>query len=135
MPRLAALLISLCLLAGCATPSSKSDQLNSTLESYAATIRWGNFENATAFVDPDTLKDHPLTGIDLQRYQQVRVTGYTAQPPHPIGDNEIGQMVEISLVNNNTQAARSVLDRQRWRYDEKRKRWLLVTGLPDITQH
>jgi uncharacterized protein YceK len=70
--RLAALLISLCLLAGCATPSTKSDQLNSTLESYAATIRWGNFENATAFVDPDTLKDHPLTGIDLQRYQQVR---------------------------------------------------------------
>lgn len=134
MPRFAALLIPLCFIAGCATPSSKNDLLNATLENYAATIRWGNFEDAAAFVDPETLKDHPLSELDLQRYRQVRVGGYTAQPPRPLGDNEIGQTVEIVLTNNNTQTVRSVLDRQRWRYDEKKKHWWLVSGLPDITQ-
>ncbi len=135
MLRMVALLISLCLLGGCATPNSKNDLLNATLESYAATIRWGNFEDAAAFIDPDVLKEHPLTGLDLQRYRQVRVSGYNAQPPRPLGDNEVGQVAEIVLVNNNTQSVRSLLDRQRWRYDEKNKRWWLATGLPDITQH
>lgn len=134
MPRLVALLISLCLFAGCATPNTKGDLLNATLETYAATIRWGNVEDAAAFVDPETLKQHPLTELDLQRYRQVRISGYTAQPPRPIGDKEVGQIVEIVVTNNNTQSVRSVLDRQIWRYDDQKKRWWLTSGLPDITQ-
>lgn len=134
MPRLPVLLIASCLLTGCATPNSRNDLLDATLESYASTIRWGNFEDAAAFVDPDVLKAHPLTELDLQRYRQVRVSGYNAQPRRPLGENEIGQTVEIVLTNNNTQAVRSVLDRQRWRFDDKKKRWSLVSGLPDITQ-
>lgn len=135
MLRLAALLMSLSLLlAGCAAPNSKGDLLTATLESYAATIRWGNVEDAAAFVDPDVLKEHPLTELDLQRYRQVRISGYNAQPARPLGDNEVGQTVELVLTNNNTQSVRSVVDRQRWRYDDKKKRWWLTSGLPDITQ-
>ena len=134
MLRIVALLISLCLLAGCAVPNKKGDQLTSTLESYASTIRWGNFEDAVAFIDPAVLKEHPLTAIDLQRYHQVRVSGYSEQPTRPLGNDEVGQAVEIVLVNNNTQSVRSLIDRQRWRYDEKAKHWWLMTGLPDITQ-
>ena len=134
MLRIFLVLVSLGLLAGCATQKSKGDLLEATLESYAATIRWGNFEDATAFVDPETLKAHPLTSLDLERYRQVRISGYNAQPARPLGDDEIALVAEIVLTNNNTQGVRSVLDRQRWRYDEKAKRWWLVTGLPDITQ-
>ena len=135
MLRNVALLISLSLLAGCAAPNAKGDQLTATLETYAATIRWGNIEDAIAFVDPDVLKEHPLTELDLQRYRQVRISGYNAQPSRPLGDNEISQIVEIVVTNNNTQSVRSVLDRQHWRYDDKKKRWWLTSGLPDITQH
>ncbi|MBS0589572.1 MAG: hypothetical protein JSR65_02920 [Proteobacteria bacterium] len=134
MLRLAVLSLALCLLAGCSAPNSKGDLLNATLESYAATIRWGNLEDAASYIDPETLKLHPLSSVDLQRFQQVRVSGYTAQPARPLGEGVVGQTVEIVLTNNNTQTVRSVLDRQRWRYDEKSKRWWLVSGLPDITQ-
>ena len=134
MLRLLGLLFAFCLLAGCSAPGSRGDLLNATLESYAATIRWGNIEDAASFVDPETLKLHPLTDIDRQRFAQVRVSGYSAQPTRPLGESEVGQTVEIVLTNNNTQSVRSVLDRQRWRYDDKNKRWWLLSGLPDITQ-
>ena len=49
--------------------------------------------------------------------------------------SKLGQNVEIGLVNINTQAARSVVDHQIWKYDEKQKHWWLMTGLPDITRH
>jgi len=135
MPRIVALMLALCLLAGCAGQKSKGDLLEATLESYASTIRWGNFEDAAAFVDPETLKAHPLTTLDLERYRQLRISGYNAQPARSVGTNEVTVVAEVVLTNNNTQSVRSVLDRQRWRYDEKAKRWWLVTGLPDITQH
>ena len=122
-------------LAACSEPGTKGDLLENTLETYAATIRWGNFEDALAFVDPETLKAHPMTKLDLDRYLQVRVAGYAEQPVRHSGKNEALQTVEITLSNNNTLTVRSFLDRQVWRYDEKAKRWWLVTGLPDITQH
>lgn len=128
----------LCLLSsvltGCSTPGTKADLLDTTLQSYGATIRWGNFEDALSFIDPETLHAHPVTKLDLERYQQVRVAGYTEQPVHSNGD-EAHQTVEITVSNNYTLSVRSFIDRQTWRYDEKAKRWWLVTGLPDITQH
>lgn len=121
--------------AACAAPGSKRDLLETTLQNYAAVIRWGNFEEAMAFVDPATAQAHPLTPLDLQRYGQVRVSGYAEQPMRPSGENEVRQTVEITLSNNNNMSVRSFLDRQVWRYDEKNKHWWLVSGLPDITQH
>jgi hypothetical protein len=134
--RIACLTLVTAMLSACATPGAKGDLLENTLQSYAAVIRWGNFEDAVSFVDPATLQAHPLTQLDLQRYGQVRVSGYNEQPRRATGDGkEVQQTVEITLANNNTQTVRSFLDRQVWRYDEKAKRWWLVTGLPDITQH
>ena len=130
-----ALVASTTLLSGCLSDRADEKLLESTLENYAATIRWGNFEDAVGYVDPETLKAHPLTALDLARYRQVRVTAYTEQPFKPAGDLQVRQVVEIGVVNNNTQVMRSFIDRQLWRYDAKAKRWYLVTGLPDITQH
>jgi len=97
--------------------------------------RLGDFEQALTFIDPETLKDHPLSALDKERYKQVRVASYTERPPVPAGKGEIVQIVEIGLVNINTQTERSIVDRQLWRYDEKTKHWHNVSGLPDITQH
>jgi hypothetical protein len=128
------LIACLALLGACASVT-KNEQtlLDETLESYASVIRWGNVKEAISFVDPKTLQEHPVTELDLQRFAQVRVVSYDAQPPRHVGEHDVRQAVEIGLVNNNTQAARAVVDTQLWRYDTAAKRWWLVSGLPDIT--
>lgn len=128
------LVVALVLLGACAA-AGKSDEklLEETLEGYASVIRWGNFEQALTFVDPETLKAHPLSTLDLQRYHQFQVTLYNDQPARHVAPDQVRQLVEIGLVNVNTQAARSVIDNQLWRFDDKARRWWLVSGLPDLT--
>lgn len=128
-------LASTVLLGACATENmrSKATILDDTLRTYAATIRWGDIAQAEAYVDPEYRKAHPLSELDVARYKQVQVTNYEDQPAVPVNDNEVRQTVEIGLVNVHTQTARSIVDRQVWRYDEAAKRWWLTTGLPDIT--
>jgi hypothetical protein len=142
MHRRAALIavLSTAFMAACADMSmqhiqSKETILEDTLKNYAATIRWGDMLQAQAFVDPAYRQAHPMSDLDMQRYRQVQVTAYNDQPAAPLNDLEVAQTVEIGLVNINTQGARSIIDRQVWRYDEKQKHWWLMTGLPDITRH
>lgn len=129
--------VALVLLCACMPALAKSREkiLTETLQTYAATIRWGSIEQADTFVDPAYRAAHPLTPLELDRYKQVRFTNYTDTAPVPVNDNEVRQTVEIGIVNINTQDARSVIDRQVWKYDKKAKVWLLTTGLPDITRH
>ena len=124
------------LLAACAMDKVKNKEtiLEDTLRTYAATIRWGDVTQAEVFIDPKYREKHPLTDLDLARYKQVQVTSYNDQPAAPLSDTEVQQVVEIGLVNVNTQSARSIVDRQVWHYDENAKRWWLTTGLPDITR-
>lgn len=125
------------LLAGCAamTAQSESRALELTLNAYANAIRWGDISQAIPFVDPETLKKHPLTPLDIDRYKQVHFASYSEQPVVPVGAHEVRQVVKISLINVNTQVERSIIDNQLWRYDVAKKHWLLVSGLPDITEH
>jgi len=125
------------LLTACAVEQMRNKEtiLEETLKTYAATIRWGDMTQAIAFVDPKYREAHPMTALDLARYKQVQVTAYNDAPATPISDNEVRQVVEIGLVNVNTQTARSIVDKQIWRYDEADKHWWLTTGLPDITRH
>jgi hypothetical protein len=124
-------------LGGCATDKmrSKTTLLDETLQSYAATIRWGEVAQALNFVEPKALAEHPPSQLELDRFRQVRITGYNEQPVVPVSEDEMHQTVQIELVNVNTQSVRSVIDRQVWKYDEAGKRWWLTTGLPDISRH
>jgi hypothetical protein len=123
-------------IAGCTGMShqSESRSLELTLNAYANAIRWGDIQQALPFVDAETLKQHPLSQLDLQRYKQVRFVSYIEQAPVPVGPHEIKQVVRISLLNINTQTERDMVDNQLWRYDEATKHWHIVSGLPDITQ-
>jgi hypothetical protein len=122
-------------LPGCFQAKNNQLLLDDTLANYASAIRWGNIEDALGFVDPETLKTHPLTKLDIDRYHQVQITTYNDQAPVRVNDTEVRLIVEIGLVNTNTQAARTIVDKQLWRLDEKANRWWLVSGLPDITVH
>jgi hypothetical protein len=129
--------LSVLLVSSCATMNTQSENraLQLTLTAYANAIRWGDINQAIPFVDPETLKKHPVTPLDIERYHQVHFATYTEQPVVPLGPHEVRQVVKIDLVNVNTQVERSIVDNQLWRYDEKDKHWRLVSGLPDITRN
>jgi hypothetical protein len=63
----------------------------------------------------------------------VIVTDYRAGDVQFVDELHIMQVVRMEVVNNHTQKARAVVDRQSWRYDPVAKRWWLTSGLPDIT--
>ncbi len=135
MPRHLLSLFLLIALSGCATDKSDMKKLTESLRIYAATIRWGDFAQALAFVDPETLKNKPVSALELDRYRQVQVGSYSESDPVTIKPGEVQVVVEIGLVNVNTQTGRSIVDKQIWKWDAKQKRWWLTTGLPDITRH
>ncbi|WP_449426686.1 hypothetical protein [Rhodanobacter umsongensis] len=127
-------LLSVLLLAGCAT-QKQGDILTTTLNAYASTLRWGDFQSAAQFIDPEIREKHPLSALDIARYKQVKVSDYDdGNGPLPAGKGKVQQTVHISLVNIHTQTERSIVDHQTWQYDEKTKHWWLISGLPDITQ-
>ena len=113
---------------------SESRALELTLNAYANAIRWGDIQQVLPFVDPETLKAHPLSALDLQRYKQVRFVSYIEQAPTPAGPHEVRQVVKIAVLNVNTQTEREIIDNQLWRYDEATKHWHIISGLPNITQ-
>ncbi|AHX15636.1 hypothetical protein CH75_22180 [Dyella jiangningensis] len=121
-------------LVGCAT-QQRSDTLTTTLNAYASVVRWGDFHAAEQFVDPKVREEHPTSSLEMARYDQYKVSGYDeGKGPTPHGDFEVTQVVQINLVNVNTQSERTITDRQTWHYDEAGKHWWLVSGLPDISR-
>ncbi|MDR2012860.1 MAG: hypothetical protein LBQ20_07450 [Rhodanobacter sp.] len=134
-PLIACALSLVLALTGCSTStSSKQDNLQNTLRAYALALRWNDFTRAQAFIDPKTRTEHPPTALELARFKQVQVVSYEERSTLPSGKDEVTQVVEIGLVNVNSQSARSVIDHQLWRYDDQSKHWWLVSGLPDISR-
>lgn len=121
-------------LSGCANgPRSKADELEATLRSYEGAIRWGNFADASAFLDPESAKIHPVTKFDLDRFAQLKVVGYRTQTAAIVDETGVArQQVTIELVNKHTQTPRTILDSQTWHFVPKTKQWLLISGLPDL---
>jgi hypothetical protein len=100
---------------------------------YASAIRWTEFEMAWGNLEPDYRDKNPLTDLEKERFKQIQVTGYDVKSMDVLPDGTVEQLVEIRLVNRNTQAERTILDTQIWRYDIKAKRWWLTTGLPNTS--
>jgi hypothetical protein len=127
-------LLLVLLVNGCAS-DIRSENLTTTLARYASVMRWGDFASAEQFVDPKVREEHPMSSIDMSRFSQVRVSSYDdGDGPAASGENEARQVVQIGLINLNTQAGRTVIDKQLWRYDPEKKQWWLMTGLPNISQ-
>jgi hypothetical protein len=121
-------------LAGCAS-DRRSDSMTETLNRYGSVVRWGDARSAMSFVDPKVLEANPPSSMELSRWAQVRVSGYDEGVGPLPGDNpnEVRQVVQINLINNNTQAERSVVDHQVWRYDPEKHKWWLMSGIPNIS--
>lgn len=127
-------LLAVTLLAGCASlqDHSKDKLRDDTLDSYAATLRWGDFASAYQFVDPDVRAKHPLDAAAKAKYNKVTVAQYDAQPPSATDENTLQQIVQINLIEKASQSSYGVVDHQSWRWDPVAKHWWLESGLPDI---
>jgi hypothetical protein len=104
------------------------------LESYdfSSDLHWNDWDAAYDFVDPKTKLEHPLTPLDSAHLKQVEVSGYTVVSSLK-GKDTVDQQVQLQIINRNTQEPRTIVYHEHWRWDATVKRWMLTTGLPDIT--
>jgi hypothetical protein len=134
---LSVLMLSLLLLFTSSDVSAANNKRNQAkqrdiyLMKYASAVRWTEFEMAWGYLDPEYRLNNPLTDLEKERFKQIQVTGYEVKTMDTLPNGNIEQVVEIRLINRNTQAERSILDTQIWRYDDKAKRWWLISGLPN----
>ena len=102
---------------------------------YETIIRWSQWDAAADFVSPEYLEEHPISRLDLDRLRLFRVTAYTLRSAGVYDEGMTArQVVEIKMFNKQQTVERTIIDEQEWRYDEKRERWLLHSGLPDPTK-
>lgn len=119
-------------LSACGGPGTREDSLRVRLYNYSAAVRWNEIEQAAGFVDPETQRARPFTAADLERWRQVQVSRYVEGPQGMDAQGRVLIAVEIELIDRATQSVRSIIDRQRWRYDEQAKTWWLESGLPSL---
>jgi hypothetical protein len=111
----------------------KMDLLQANQYAWSGAIRWGDFEGALSLIEPDYREAHPVTDLELKRFEQVQITAYRER--NSTADKKGGvamRDIEIGVVNRHTQAERTVRYREEWRWDETSRNWWLVTGLPDL---
>ncbi len=127
------LALALLMSAGNVMAGKEERRLQTTLYDYASAFRWGEIDQILSFFDRGEGAAKAPTTFDLERWKQWKVVGYQALPFSASKDGHAEQIVKIELSNVNTQATRTITDRQRWRYDKKLKSWLLTSGLPNLS--
>jgi putative cell wall-binding protein len=116
------------------TTRKQRKALEETQVKYDATMRWGTVEDALPYLDPEYARAHPMTDLELSRFEQVKISSYRAGENVPLPDGRVGRNAEVRVINNNTQSERTVRVREIWRWDAEGKRWLQANGLPDLWQ-
>ena len=127
------LLLCLLVLAGCASSGREAIVLDNLQYAWSGAIRWGDFEGARNLVDPKYREAHPITALELARYEQVQISSYRDLGAER--DLELGTAVrdiEIGVINRHTLAERVVRYREQWRWDPEAGTWWLTSGLPDL---
>jgi hypothetical protein len=122
-------LLALALLSGCGSLEEKKKDaaLDTTLSNYSTAMRWGRWETLFSYRDP-TAPEAPDIDTD-----NIRVTAYEIrQPPVPISDEQVSQVIEIQYVIEDEQRLRKLLDKQDWRHDKETKQWRLHSAFPDF---
>src|SRR5574337_234529 len=117
MPRTLIAACALLLLAGCATLQNRNVLRDETLDAYAAALRWGDFQSAWNYVDPEVRAAHPLSAQQKALYDTVRVAEYDTSGLAANGPDSVRQTAQISLIVKSSQRVYGVLDHQTWRWD------------------
>lgn len=125
--RWCSLLLLALLLGGCAANSNREELFDSQTRAYGSTIRWGNYDVANAF----RKQAEDTTRKQLAGLKKFHVTSYEVVGAHPSDDgNTMLLTVSIKYYRDDSMVERTLTDQQRWHYDAKDKRWLLLGPLP-----
>jgi len=129
-----ALLLTLIVLSGCAAMQDKDRKRTETLERFEAIVRWNQFAAIVDFMHPDWLAENPVSSLDVERLEQFRVSQYSVRQvlSEPEEDG-IDRLVQLRMYNRHTARERVIEYVESWRWDEERERWMLHSGLPDVT--
>lgn len=125
----------LAVLAACGTTRAERD-MNEAMDAWAVTLRWADSPEALIeFIHPEYLEENPVDEEDLRRLQQFRVTEYRLrqQVMEPDG---LAAYRRVMLRLYHVRSAReiAIMHEENWRYDPEFERWLLHSGLPDVSQ-
>lgn len=123
------LILATLVLASCATVGDRLDALQRTLAGFEKSVRWAQFDAAYSF-----RKWPPGEQPTLPAYlKNIRVTGYDAANLRLDKDNLTAwQLVTIRYYDLDTSRERSVIHSQEWHYEAEKKRWYLISELPDF---
>lgn len=137
--RLLQLVVMMCalavvpLLGGCASAGREANALDRAQYAWSGAIRWGDFEGARNLVDPEHRKAHPMTPLQLARYDQVQISSYRdVGSDRDIAAGTAVRDIEIGVINRHTLAERIVRYRENWRWDAVAGNWWLQSDLPDL---
>lgn len=126
------LLMVALMLAACAGGNQAQRERQQAMDRWQAMVRWSEYDGLVDMIHPEWLADNPIRNIELQRLRQFRVTEYRVRQvisdPDGLG---VERHVQIRLYHVHSARERVIQHREVWRYDEKRERWLLHSGLPD----
>lgn len=116
-------------LTACATTGDRLDALQRTLAGFEKAVRWAQFDAAYSFHEwpPGAQPSLPA------KLKNIRVTGYDVANLRI--DNEgvrAWQIVTIRYYDLDTSREHSITHSQEWRYEEKEKRWYLISEMPDF---
>jgi hypothetical protein len=115
---------------GCASMETgeKMSQFDQTSRAYLRAIRWGEFEAAYAF---KKLMDSDQEMPDFENYKTVKVTNYKVkQTIISETKSKIIQIVDFQYYRMKDVTVRTIIDRQKWEYDEAQEKWFLQSDLP-----
>lgn len=128
------LLVTSALPAQAVSNRAKQRKLTDTQMLFSKAMRWGEFEQAWGVVDPAARQSRSLTALELSRYKQMEITGYSEIGNMGEPDGVVVRVIEMRVVNRNTMAERTLRVRERWRWNEVDGQWWLQDGLPDLWQ-
>ena len=97
-----------------------------TLNGYGSAIRWGIFEKALEFQNPahrKRLDEAWLKSVHISSYDTV----YLKEDPN---SKVVEQTVNIHYYLERDGIDKSITDRQVWRFDDDKNKWMLETDLP-----
>ncbi len=111
---------------------AKQRQLTETQMLFTKAMRWGEFEQAWSVVDPKVRQERMLSALELSRYEQIEISGYSEVGSMSEPDGTVVRLIDARMVNRNTMTERTVRLRERWRWDDQDEQWWLQDGLPDL---
>lgn len=121
------------LLGACNTLDEKDKQRTETMDRYEAIVRWNQFDSMVDFMHPDWLAENPVTPLEVERLHQFRVSQYTVRQVLSNSEGGVDRVVQLRMYNKHTAREKVVEYVESWRWDDERGRWMLHSGLPDVT--